>query len=115
VYRSTPRPRPSTILTAVSALVLSLGLAACGGDDGEGDGNGDAGGPVEITIATFNEFGYEDLIEEWNADNPDIQVTQKKVGTWDDAKENLYTKLAAGSGLSDIEAIEGDAMPAILA
>ena len=52
---------------------------------------------------------------EWNAANPDIQVTQKKVGTWDDAKENLYTKLAAGSGLSDIEAIEGDAMPAILA
>ena len=47
--------------------------------------------------------------------NPDIQVTQKKVGTWDDAKDNLYTKLAAGSGLSDIEAIEGDSMPAILA
>jgi cellobiose transport system substrate-binding protein len=113
VYRSTPRTSRKAALTAVSALVLSLGLAACGGDDGEGDG--DAGGPVEITIATFNEFGYEDLIEEWNADNPDIQVTQKKVGTWDDAKENLYTKLAAGSGLSDIEAIEGDAMPAILA
>ena len=46
---------------------------------------------------------------------PDIQVEQKKVGTWDDAKDNLYTKLAAGSGLSDVEAIEGDAMPAILA
>ena len=45
----------------------------------------------------------------------DVVVEQKKVGTWDDAKENLYTKLAAGSGLSDIEAIEGDAMPAILA
>ncbi len=90
--------------------LLTASLAACASDDGGSDD-----GTVELTIATFNEFGYEDLIEEWNADNPDIQVTQKKVGTWDDAKENLYTKLASGSGLSDIEAIEGDAMPAIMA
>jgi cellobiose transport system substrate-binding protein len=98
-------------LSALVALALTGFAAGCGGDDGD-DGSS---GPVELTIATFNEFGYEGLIEEWNAAHPDIQVTQKKVGTWDDAKDNLYTKLAAGSGLSDIEAIEGDAMPAILA
>lgn len=89
--------------------LLAASLTACGDDGGSEDGT------VELTIATFNEFGYEDLIKEWNEDNPDIQVKQKKVGTWDDAKENLYTKLASGSGLSDIEAIEGDAMPAMLA
>ncbi|CAN5344995.1 extracellular solute-binding protein [soil metagenome] len=102
-----PLARRGLALCAVGAL--TLGLAACGGSDAASDG------PVELSIATFNEFGYEDLISEWNAANPDIQVTQRKVGTWDDAKDNLYTKLAAGSGLSDIEAIEGDAMPAILA
>src|SRR5262245_10675112 len=91
---------------------MSIGLTAGGGDDS--GGSGEAGSPVKITIATFNEFGYEDLIDEWNSSHPDIQVTQKKVGTWDEAKDNLYTKLAAGSGLSDIEAIEGDSMPAIL-
>ncbi len=112
--RSTSRTTRSA-LAAVSAIALSLGLAACGGDDDSGGGGGSADDPVKITIATFNEFGYEDLIDEWNAAHPELQVTQKKVGTWDDAKENLYTKLAAGSGLSDIEAIEGDAMPAILA
>ena len=116
----TPRPtapgrrrRPGRLrrllaLGAAGALSLAV-LSACGDDSDEADG------VVELSIATFNEFGYEDLIEEWNADNPDIQVTQKKLGTWDEAKENLYTKLAANSGLSDIEAIEGDAMPAILA
>ncbi|MGN0064468.1 MAG: ABC transporter substrate-binding protein [Nocardioides sp.] len=99
-----------TLSLSVVAL-LALPLAACGSDsDSESED-----GTVEISIATFNEFGYEELIEEWNEANPDIQVTQKKVGTWDDAKENLFTKLASGSGLSDIEAIEGDAMPAILA
>ena len=67
-------------------------------------------GAKTLTVATFNEFGYEGLIEEWNEHHDDIKVEQVKVGTWDDAKANLYTKLAAGSGLSDIEAIEGDAM-----
>jgi cellobiose transport system substrate-binding protein len=115
VNRSTPRrrrPAVGTALGATFALALTFALAACGSDD---DGGESADGKVDLTIATFNEFGYEDLITEWNAANPDIQVTQKKIGTWDDAKENLYTKLAAGSGLSDIEAIEGDSMPAMLA
>jgi cellobiose transport system substrate-binding protein len=103
--------RPHRLFALGAAGVLSLAvLSACGDDSDEG---GD--GAVKLTVATFNEFGYEGLIKEWNDANPDIQVTQKKLGTWDEAKENLYTKLAANSGLSDIEAIEGDAMPAILA
>ena len=90
--------------------MLALGLISACGDDSEA-----ADGQVTLTVATFNEFGYEELIKEWNAEHDDIKIKQVKVGTWDDAKANLYTKLAAGSGLSDIEAIEGDAMPAILA
>lgn len=110
--RRTRPGRPRRLLALGAAGVLSLAVLSACGDDSD-DGGSD--GPVKLTVATFNEFGYEDLIKEWNAANPDIQVTQKKVGTWDEAKENLYTKLAANSGLSDIEAIEGDAMPAILA
>jgi cellobiose transport system substrate-binding protein len=96
------------------ALTLATTAAACGGGDDDSSGSG-ADGVTTVTVATFNEFGYEGLIDEWNAANDDIKIKQVKVGTWDDAKANLYTKLAAGSGLSDIEAIEGDAMPAILA
>ncbi len=99
--------------SALMALTLACTAAACGGGS-DSDGSS-ADGPTTISVATFNEFGYEDLIDEWNASNDDIQIKQVKVGTWDDAKANLYTKLAAGSGLSDIEAIEGDAMPAIMA
>ena len=98
--------------SALLALTLATTAAACGGGDDDGT---TADGVTTITVATFNEFGYEGLIDEWNAANDDIKIEQVKVGTWDDAKANLYTKLAAGSGLSDIEAIEGDAMPAILA
>ncbi|WP_245155960.1 ABC transporter substrate-binding protein [Nocardioides sp. 503] len=95
-------------LASVGALVLSLGLAACGGDDEAKDGK------TTLTVATFNEFGYEGLLDEYMKENPDIKVVQKKLGTWEEHRDNLYTKLAAGSGLSDIEAIEGDGMPAIL-
>jgi cellobiose transport system substrate-binding protein len=94
------------------ALTLASTAAACGSGDDEGT---TADGKTTITVATFNEFGYEDLIKEYNAMQDDVVLKQVKVGTWDDAKANLYTKLAAGSGLSDIEAIEGDAISAVLA
>ena len=100
--------------SALLALTLATTAAACGGGDDDSSGSS-ADGVTTISVATFNEFGYEGLIDEWNAANDDIKIEQVKVGTWDDAKASLYTKLAAGSGLSDIEAIEGDAMPAILA
>jgi cellobiose transport system substrate-binding protein len=109
--RNTRRARLAT--GALMALTLAMTTAACGGDDSD-DASAD-GKTTTISVATFNEFGYEGLIDEWNAAHDDIKIEQVKVGTWDDAKANLYTKLAAGSGLSDIEAIEGDAMPAILA
>lgn len=109
----TPNTRRARLVTgALMALTLTTTAAACGGDDSD---DSSAGGATTISVATFNEFGYEDLIQEWNDTHDDIKVKQVKVGTWDDAKANLYTKLAAGSGLSDIEAIEGDAMPAIMA
>ena len=94
------------------ALTLGATAAACGGGD---SGGTDADGKIRLSVATFNEFGYEGLIEEYNAMQDEIVLEQVKVGAWDDAKANLYTKLAAGSGLSDIEAIEGDAIAAVLA
>jgi cellobiose transport system substrate-binding protein len=110
----TPKTRRFRLASsALLALTLATTAAACGGGDDSSDASAD--GVTTITVATFNEFGYEGLIDEWNDANDDIKIEQVKVGTWDDAKANLYTKLAAGSGLSDIEAIEGDAMPAILA
>ena len=109
--RNTRRARLAT--GALTALTLAMTTAACGG--GDSDAASADGETTTISVATINEFGYEGLIDEWNAAHDDIKIEQVKVGTWDDAKANLYTKLAAGSGLSDIEAIEGDAIAAVLA
>ena len=110
-----PRLTARAVRTAVASgacLVLSLGLAACG-DDG-GDGGETADGKIKLTVATFNEFGYEGLIEEYNAMQDEVVVEQKKAGTANEHQDNLYTKLAAGSGLSDIEAIEVDWLAALM-
>ena len=94
----------------VIATGLTLSLAACGGDD-EGT---TADGKIKLTVATFNEFGYEELIEEYNAMQDEVVVEQKKAGTANEHQDNLYTKLAAGSRLSDIEAIEVDWLAALM-
>lgn len=61
------------------ALTLGLVATACGSDADDG---ATAGSKVKLTVATFNEFGCEDLIEEYNAMQDDVVVEQKNVGTW---------------------------------
>ena len=108
----TPKTRRVRLATsAMLALTLATTAAACGGGDDEGT---TADGKIKLTVATFNEFGYEELIEEYNAMQDDVVVEQKKAGTANEHQDNLYTKLAAGSGLSDIEAIEVDWWAALM-
>ena len=82
--------------------VLAAAATACG----SGGSGTTSDGKVELTIATFNEFGYEDLLKEYEAANPNVKVTQRKTGQGAPHHENLFTKLGAGSGLADVEAVE---------
>ncbi len=105
-------PRNKTFKLAVAGTA-ALGLmftAACGSS---GSGT-DADGKITLTVATFNEFGYEELLKEYEQLNPDVKVVQKKAGTANEHQDNLYTKMAAGSGLSDIEAVEVDWLSALV-
>ena len=69
---------------------------------------------ITLTVATFNEFGYNDLLAEYTKLNPNVKVVEKKAATSDEARENFMTKLAAGSGLSDVEGVEVDWLPEIM-
>jgi cellobiose transport system substrate-binding protein len=97
-------------LAAVTALGLTF-TAGCAGDSAASSGDD---GEVTLTIATFNEFGYEALLDEYEESHPGITIEHKKAGTVNEHQDNLYTKLAAGSGLSDIEAVEVDWLAALL-
>jgi cellobiose transport system substrate-binding protein len=89
-------------LTTVLACA-AITITACG-SGGATDQTAD--GKTELTVATFNEFGYEDLFKEYEASHPDIKITQRKAGQASPHHQNLFTKLGAGSGLADVEAIE---------
>ena len=104
-----------------AAGVAALALAACSPStspttEPTGGSTTTTGGgeQITLTVATFNEFGYDDLLAEYNTLNPNVKAVEKKAATSDEARENFMTKLAAGSGLSDIEGVEVDWLPEIM-
>ncbi|MBX7443824.1 MULTISPECIES: extracellular solute-binding protein [unclassified Arthrobacter] len=108
-------PSKFSLLSAAAAC-LALSLSACGSPSPDKAGVNDATGsdPVTLTVGTFNEFGYEKLFEEYEKLNPNVTIEHKKAATTNEARDNLTTRLAAGSGLSDIEAVEVDWLPELL-
>ncbi|HYH28974.1 MAG TPA: extracellular solute-binding protein [Pseudonocardia sp.] len=102
----TPR---RTAVTAVAAATSSLLLlTACGGSSGSGDAGPAPGEPVEISIALFGTFGYDEvgLFEEYERLNPAVTIryesTQGETNYW----PALQTRLASGTGVADIQGIE---------
>jgi hypothetical protein len=101
--------------TAVAAIAgaAAFALIATGCSAG-GTPAADSSKPITLTLATFNNFGYDDaLLAEYHKLHPNITVVQNKAATSDAAQTNLFTKLAAGSGLGDVEAVDGDWMPKV--
>ncbi|MEA5119566.1 MAG: ABC transporter substrate-binding protein, partial [Propionicimonas sp.] len=69
---------------------------------------------ITLTVATFNEFGYDNLLAKYTDTHPNVTVKEKKAATSNEARENFMTKIGAGSGLSDIEAVEVDWLTEIM-
>jgi cellobiose transport system substrate-binding protein len=99
-------------LTGAIALATAAALAACGNGSSSGSGNNpgatSAGPPqpVELSIGTFGEFGYEDLLVEYHNLHPNVTIKANKTGQGGPYHQQLLTKLASGSGLEDVVAIE---------
>ncbi|WP_125774543.1 ABC transporter substrate-binding protein [Antribacter gilvus] len=112
---SSTRPTRRRALAASAGIAtLALALTACGGPS-EGDDTVE-GEDITLTVATFNNFGYTDeLLAQYEAENPGVKVEQIVAAQSGDARTNLTTKLAAGGdGLADIEAIEVDWLPELM-
>ena len=95
------------ILGAVVGVALTL--AGCGSGSTPVADNTT---PITLTLATFNKFGYsEQMLAQYHELHPNVTVVQNIAATSQAAQDNMFTKLAAGSGLGDVEAVEVDWMP----
>ncbi|MBP2472811.1 cellobiose transport system substrate-binding protein [Crossiella equi] len=85
-----------------AAAVLATGISACGGaaDDGK----------TRIVVATFSDFGYEELFADYEKAHPNIKLEARKL-EFDAHHQQLATQLAGGRGAADIVAIEEGWMP----
>ncbi|MBX3195737.1 MAG: carbohydrate ABC transporter substrate-binding protein [Microbacteriaceae bacterium] len=89
---------------------LALVLSGCAGDAGGGDSDE----PITLTITTFGTFGYDDLYKQYEDEHPNITIEATNIDTGGNARTDAFTKIAAGSGLSDIVAIEEGWLGAIM-
>ncbi|MEU4144872.1 ABC transporter substrate-binding protein [Streptomyces parvulus] len=93
--------RTAAALAAATAL---LALSACG------SGSDAADGRLTLTVATFSDFGYKPLIEEYERTHPGIDV-KERISQFDQHHNQLSTQIASGSGAADVVAIEEGYLP----
>ncbi|MDF3147633.1 MULTISPECIES: ABC transporter substrate-binding protein [unclassified Streptomyces] len=108
---STRGSRRLVALAAAAALTTGL-LAGCAEDSddsspNEGGGNG-GGGKTTLTVGTFGTFGYKQagLYDEYMKLHPDISIKENVTTRTDVYWPKVLTRLQAGSGADDIQAIE---------
>ncbi|WP_435270289.1 ABC transporter substrate-binding protein [Streptomyces sp. 1222.5] len=100
-------------LAVVAALATGL-LAGCANDsdDGssnsDGGGNGDGNGRITLTVGTFGVFGYKQagLYDEYMKLHKDINIKENVTTRTDVYWPKVLTRLQAGSGTDDLQAIE---------
>ncbi len=106
--------RRSWLTLSAGLLGVALAATGCSGADAASSATADDNAPVTLSVATFNEFGYDALYAEYTKLHPNVTIVPKKAATSQEARDNMNTRLAAGSGLSDIEAIEVDWLPELM-
>lgn len=95
--------------TAAAALAGAAAFALIASGCSSSTEPGAEGGDITLTVATFNDFGYTDeMLAQYEAENPGVTIVHNRAATSNDARDNFFTKLGAGSGLADVEAVEVD-------
>ncbi|MBQ1089429.1 ABC transporter substrate-binding protein [Streptomyces sp. B93] len=104
VHRSF-RTRALAAVAAAGALSLVVG---CSGDDDSVTGGGKKDGKTVITMGLFGVMGIKEtgLIEQYEKENPGVDVQAEVAGDEQTYYTALQTRLAAGKGLKDIQGIE---------
>ncbi|WP_326554564.1 ABC transporter substrate-binding protein [Micromonospora sp. NBC_01813] len=103
----------SVTLRRYAAVALASAVmftaTACSSDDADSDPDG----PITLVVDIFGDagFGYDELIEQYQNDNPNVTVQQRGKGLGlGDYNTRLTQQITAGSGAGDVVAIEEGTM-----
>lgn len=101
-----------TAILGLAATAALTTLAACGSSKDSSGGKSD--GPITLTYVNWD-GGMQDVVDEWNRQNPKIQVKlSKPSGTGYTLYNKLITNNRAGTN-PDITEVEYQALPALIA
>ena len=117
------RTRRGLAVTAGMAVV-ALSLTACGNSGNNAADGGASGGQVTIKVSTFNNFGFAtataekpgaDLFKKYMSLHPNVKIEETVSAQSNDARAAFNTAISTGSGAFDIQAVDVDWMPSIMA
>ncbi|MDT9695346.1 ABC transporter substrate-binding protein [Streptomyces sp. P17] len=105
IVRRSSRTTALAVVASAGALALVVG---CGGSDDSVTGGGKKDGKTVITMGMFGVMGIKEtgLIEQYEKENPGVDIQAEVAGDEQTYYTALQTKLAAGNGLKDIQGIE---------
>jgi cellobiose transport system substrate-binding protein len=85
-----------------------LGLTACASDSSDTSKTSATDEKITLTVSAFGTFGFKEagLYDEYMKLHPNITVKEQSVEQEQTYYQGLQTRLAAGSGLADVQAIE---------
>ncbi len=104
------RRRGTALLSLLAAG--SMVLTACGGSDADSSAEAatqqEADGPITLDIGLFGTFGYKEagLYEDYKKVKPNVTIKETSVQASAEYYKALQTRLAANSGLADVQGIE---------
>jgi multiple sugar transport system substrate-binding protein len=104
--------RTGAIAAIAAAALIMTGCSADAGSDGGSAGTADD--PVELTYWAWAP-NLDKVVDLWNTEHPEIQVTVNKQDGGDPAITKLLTAIKAGSGAPDLIQAEYQKIPTLVA
>ena len=89
----------SKVATATLTMLALAATAACGGDSGDSEGATSATGPIKVWLSNNPEeiaWGKA-MVKEWNAENPDQEVTAQEIPAGETSEEVIGAAITAGN------------------
>lgn len=95
-------PRRTIVAPLAGAAALALVITGCSSGGGAADGDE----KITLSITTFGTMGVDAAYQQYMDENPNIIIEATNLEGGGAARDDAYAKIAAGTGLSDIVAIE---------